>query len=126
MVWSACLAVGIPIIDEQHRSLFEQVARLRGDLTAGCELRRFRQHLDYFVSYVLHHFQAEERIARERRHPIDAEHAREHAAMRTTVRTHLAVLNERGIAAAPELLCSLESWLLDHVGGRDLAHFDRR
>jgi len=60
--WTEDLAVGYPLIDEQHKSLFDQFERF----IVACEERRGPEHLRelfaFLDRYVTRHFQAEEEL----------------------------------------------------------------
>ncbi|HEY7726613.1 MAG TPA: hemerythrin family protein [Anaeromyxobacteraceae bacterium] len=118
--WNAKLSVGVALIDNQHRELFD-----RGDLLAealrgarpAAELMRLAQYLE---SWVAIHFDAEERLMQVHRHPGYQEHRAAHG----DFRDRLAQVKERvrcggGSAAEAEAVEALMAWLVDHVRAAD-------
>lgn len=77
--WSDDLAVGHPLIDSQHRGLFDQFAQF---LTA-CDQRRGPKHLhelfDFLDQYVKMHFRAEEALMERFDYPEADRHKLEHS-----------------------------------------------
>jgi len=121
--WEPALAIGVAVVDDQHRELFRQVnlllAALREERGAG-EVGRL---LEFLGRYAVEHFAAEERLMRETAYPGLEPHRREHVdfvqAFQELCRSYLA----RG--PRPEVLVRLQvwlgSWLRRHVGQTDQA-----
>ena len=76
--WSEDLAVGYPLIDSQHRSLFDQFAQF----VAACDRHRgpeqLRELFGFLDDYVSRHFRAEEELMRRHNFPETARHREEH------------------------------------------------
>lgn len=76
--WSDDLAVGHPLIDAQHRSLFDRF----GEFLAACGQRRgpddLRELLGYLDGYVKEHFREEEDLMARHTYPEADRHRAEH------------------------------------------------
>jgi hemerythrin len=120
--WSAALAVGDADIDDQHRELFRRAARLIAALREG-DRGEVLPTLAYLESYVLHHFEGEERLMRDLGYPGLAEHAAAHQAFREEFAAMVADFDARGPSALVALTLHnrLSEWLREHLGGVDLA-----
>ena len=76
--WSDDLAVGHPLIDSQHRGLFDQFAQL----LAACDQHRGPEHLrelfDFLDEYVKTHFREEEALMERFDYPEMTRHRQKH------------------------------------------------
>jgi hemerythrin len=121
--WTPRLAVGVEIIDSQHKELFKRV----NDLVLAMKARRseaeVRRILSFLGDYVLTHFEAEERLMRHHGYPDFAKHKEIHDAFVKDLGALKANLEKNGpsAAAAVQLDGRVCEWLLDHVGVNDRA-----
>jgi hemerythrin len=120
--WSSTLKLGVPILDAQHRELFERVDRLldsmlHGDRSEAAPLASFLR------DHVVLHFAAEEQLMSDLRYPEAAPHSAEHRRFAATILELDAALRQHGPTA--DLVLRLESevtaWLRDHVYVADVA-----
>ena len=76
--WSEDLSVGYPLIDDQHRSLFDQFERF----IVACEERRGPDHLrelfSFLDQYVNRHFRDEEALMDRGNYPEARRHKQQH------------------------------------------------
>ncbi len=117
LYWNDSLAVGHPLIDSQHRSLFDQF----GELLAACEqgrgLDRLRQLYAFLDSYVAQHFHAEEMMMRQYAYPQLEKHLAEHRIFTEK----LAVLKQDLIENGPSVQVLIRTnkaliyWLTEHI-----------
>lgn len=83
VVWTADLATGVVLIDDQHRELFERVGTFLEHADAG-RLDAPLEFLHYLGGYVERHFRTEQDLMERTRYPATAAHAREHDEFRKT------------------------------------------
>ncbi len=114
--WTEALSIGVAEIDAQHRELFARVERLveaslRGD--AG----RVVPLLAFLREYAAVHFEAEERLMRDRRYPGYRLHRAHHEQFAAGLRALEAELAATGPTAglAERVDREVADWLRDHV-----------
>src|SRR5512137_2915444 len=59
LAWDPSLAIDVPEIDAQHRSLFSQAARFDAAVRAGESSAEVEQILAFLSRYAVEHFEAE-------------------------------------------------------------------
>jgi hemerythrin len=118
--WTPALAVGVDEVDEQHRELFRRAERLIVALRGG-NREEVVPLLSYLERYVVQHFEAEEKLMRERRYPgLEA-----HAAAHKRFREDYADVMMQFLRAGPTALLALtvhnwlSDWLRAHIAGMD-------
>jgi hemerythrin len=121
--WDPDLALGVPEIDEQHRSLFAEVAKFDAAVRAGVSGREIGQLFAFLGGYVREHFDAEERLMRDSGYPRLASHALEHAEFRRRLATLIPHWQAEGDSIALLMAVSgfLVNWLREHIAGSDRA-----
>ena len=124
--WSPQLAVGIEVIDAQHRELFRRVDRFVNALAEQASAAETMHLLGFLGEYVVTHFADEEALMAEHAYPGTGAHAAEHARFTATfeeLRNEFARLG-----TTPKLAEAVERevcrWLFAHVGGTDRALAD--
>jgi hemerythrin len=115
--WSEDLSVGYPLIDDQHRSLFDQFERF----LVACDERRGPAHLRELFAfldlYVILHFREEEELMERHDYPDVARHKAEH---RYFIE-QLAGLKEDLAATGPTIQVIIRTnkaliyWLTEHI-----------
>lgn len=115
--WSEDLSVGYPLIDDQHRSLFDQFERF----LVACEERRCSAHLQELFAfldlYVSRHFREEEELMERHDYPETARHKGEH---RYFIE-QLAGLKREMEASGPTIQVIIRTnkaliyWLTEHI-----------
>jgi hemerythrin-like metal-binding protein len=118
--WNAKLSVGVALIDNQHRELFDRGDLLAEALREGRPTAELMRLALYLESWVGIHFDAEERLMQSHGHPGYGEHKAAHGEFFA----RLVELKERvrrggGSAAAAEAVRELLAWLVDHVRASD-------
>jgi hemerythrin-like metal-binding protein len=123
LAWDPSLAIDVPEIDAQHRSLFAQAARLDAAVRAGESSAEVEQILAFLSRYAVEHFEAEERLMREIEYPRYPGHALEHAEFRRRLATLLPHWRAEGDSISLLLALSgfLMRWLREHVATSDRA-----
>jgi hemerythrin len=120
MRWSESLAIGVPVIDRQHRRLFAQIDQLELDVLAR-DQRAIRATLAFLRDYAVEHFEAEERLMRDARYPGYALHKTQHDGFVSRLLALAQELEERGATGAVEARLQdwIGAWLLVHVMDED-------
>lgn len=120
--WDPSLAIGHPVIDAQHREIFERFGRLVGAMEAGrstdvAELFRF------LAQYAVEHFGAEEKLMEETRYPGAAVHRAAHARFVREYGDLVAFYEANGSSRAVVVKARtwIGGWLRAHILGVDLA-----
>jgi hemerythrin len=119
--WESRYALGIKIIDEQHKRLFD----LTNELYEKCHLGdnavhdQFIKTLHMMVKYVIEHFSAEEKIMEHVGYPRTAEQKEQHAAFTKKV-IEESQKYAGGIVGVPQdLVHFLRDWLVSHIAVYD-------
>ncbi len=119
--WSVKMAVGIPLIDEQHQEWIKRVADLSSAIAANRGVDHVSKTLSFLVEYTGFHFTTEEALMREKAYPDIAEHIQQHEELRQTLADLVKDFEEEG--ATHELArftnTFLVNWLTDHIRNMD-------
>lgn len=109
--------MGIPLLDEQHKELFQWFADLEN---AAAEKRTlFGVYvITRLKHYMRDHFAAEEALMRAADYPRLEQHIHEHAAFRTKLgELHLKSI---GQDISSETVNFLKEWLVNHIARSDM------
>jgi hemerythrin-like metal-binding protein len=121
--WSESFSVGVPIIDEHHRYLFDLSNALWDALHGSGTAVDIAKTFTALVSYTKVHFSEEERIMAQY-HYVDREkHAREHADFTASVDRSWESLRQNPLISGLKILKFLSEWLVQHVKGADAHAF---
>ena len=123
LAWDPSLAIDVPEIDDQHRSLFEQAAQFDAAVRSGVSSRELQDLFAFLSRYAQEHFEAEERLMREAGYPRLASHALEHAEFRRRLATLLPHWESEGDSSSLLMAVSgfLMRWLREHIASSDRA-----
>ena len=117
--WEAALETGMAIIDEQHRTLIEQIKILADRSKAN----RVAETLRFLENYVVEHFGTEEHLHDETDYPDAEAHLDVHNAF---IQTFLDFKQEYEANGEKERLLMLlkltkllSTWLREHITGMD-------
>ena len=117
MEWNESLATGIPIVDEQHQSLFKQV----DDLLDRSKADRVEQTLTFLGEYVVKHFGTEEMMQKASKYPKALAHKKMHEDFVAA----FGDLKKEYEASGADMLIILKitkiavDWLNQHIRGED-------
>jgi hemerythrin len=124
--WSSQLAIGIKVIDLQHRTLL----RMTNDLFTGCLYgskiadQYFQSTVHQTVDYIRRHFITEERLMEAIAYPQLAEHRRQHGAFIKELLVHVRKF-EAGDQLIPNHFARyLRDWILSHIAIMDKKYGD--
>lgn len=118
--WSSRLECGHPLIDDQHRRLFEIGGRLIHAAHKGMDRKGIETQLDTLISHIQVHFRTEEEVMARTRFPLTEEHCGHHhwllqAALSLRERYHT------GEALAGEIVAFItEEVITEHILREDL------
>ena len=76
--WDSGLEIGIELIDEQHKELFSRIDQLELAIYKGKASFELIKLMEYLESYVIEHFEVEEKLMIDARYPDFAKHANQH------------------------------------------------
>ena len=120
IVWNSELEIGIPVVDGQHRQIFNHINSLSdacGNPDRGVVARVMSELVDYTYS----HFAFEEALMEEAGYDALAIHVRSHDAFRDRVEA-LRIRFEAGEEVAAELGRLLSTWLMNHIKSDDSSY----
>lgn len=120
--WTDALGIGIPEIDDQHRTFIGLLNRL-STMSAAPDVGRpeLRLILADLVTYAEHHFIDEEQHMHRTGYPGVAEHQAKHDA--AAAKIHDLLVKEAEEAELYRFLGEfLNAWLVNHIMGEDKAY----
>jgi len=115
--WEERFAVGIPIIDHQHRQLLELANRLFDTCRQGKDFapEGFRSAASAAVDYVKVHFSTEEQIMDRVSFPEAADHKAKHREFVGRVLLEVRSFEEGKPFAPNRFVLFLKEWILSHI-----------
>ena len=120
--WTQDLAVGVKIIDEQHKEIFRRVDALLEACKAGKGKDAVGGMLTFLEDYIVEHFAAEEAIQMQYAYPSYNTHKQEHERFIQSVDELKKKFEKEG----PSLMTVLETnrtvvdWLVKHIKKVDM------
>lgn len=126
MVWKQRYELGVQLIDDQHRELFQRVEAFMNVLRSPVDWQQkvdlVNATLEFMKGYVVTHFQDEEAYQKEIGYPEYDNHSRVHSDM---VQYVLKVSQEYEMKGYDERLMQqfggkLLAWLINHVAAEDM------
>ena len=122
-IWSSRFETGIPVIDAQHKTLFEAVNKLADSFKAGTAPTQVKASLDFLVKYTVEHFQPEEKFMKEMGYPKLTSHMADHAQLVAKAQALQAKLAE-GKPVTVEVTTFLADWLKHHINEVDMGYVE--
>ncbi len=119
--WNDELAIGIGIIDDQHKKLIERIASFSRAVDSG-DMRKVEETVNYLVGYAIQHFGAEELIMIRNCYDQFKEHRDEHSwFIKQVFDVHTSLLKKDSFSQQQieDLRDMLYSWTLDHIMVKD-------
>lgn len=119
--WRDSLAIGIEVIDNQHKELLLRFDRLLKACEEGRGSVELKKLLSFLEEYVLTHFRDEEAFQRLHRFPGYHEHCAQHAYFEAKIKDLRAETNLAGFSVHHVLETNnlLLKWLLNHISKVD-------
>ncbi|MDD3447650.1 MAG: bacteriohemerythrin [Gammaproteobacteria bacterium] len=119
LAWKDEYAVGIEIIDLEHKHLLNLINNLEAAVCLRTGEEFERRILEELVDYTHYHFQREETLMEQYGYPDLVGHKAQHDQMINQVDTFVRRYEERGRDALAEVAGYLRLWLLQHINGTD-------
>jgi hemerythrin-like metal-binding protein len=121
ILWNDSLAVGIELIDSQHKELLARFDRLMSDREDGRGAGEFKQSLRFLEEYVHTHFNEEEAFQRLHVYAGYDEHRAQHSYFKERIRALRFELDNNSIdpRALIETQNQLLQWFLNHISTVD-------
>ncbi|MBP6886014.1 MAG: hemerythrin family protein [Candidatus Pacebacteria bacterium] len=118
--WNESLAMGLPVIDVQHKRFVELLAKLEGAIDTRNESTHLIDVFDELALYVRYHFSEEEQRFNEF---MCYEHAQEHRAVHEAFTKHVQELRyqflDDSFHGAQALAKTMFDWLREHIAKMD-------
>jgi hemerythrin len=115
--WDDTLAIGIPLLDDQHKTWIQHLGALAAAIEGKFEVPQVVKTLDFLIDYTNFHFSSEEAQMSAAGYPWLEEHQRKHQDLRETLRTLVLDFEEDG--PTPRLVDTvndlLRNWLMRHI-----------
>jgi len=121
MEWNTKYALGIPVVDTQHRQLFRLSNELDAELQAGIRPEEIDAMLVHMGEYAARHFAMEEKYMAESNYPGLAEQQTAHQAFTNRFAEIYDEFREKGLRReiVDTLHRELTEWVREHVTGLD-------
>lgn len=117
--WTEGLAVGIPMIDAQHKTLIGLINRLEEARAAGAARDALSGIIGELLAYAATHFRDEEALFDAAGYPESRPHKAEHAAFTARMDGFSRDFGAGRASPDAELLGFLKSWLTRHIAFSD-------
>ncbi len=120
-LWSENLALGIPEVDEQHKTILVALRELQLGLYNQLSVDEIAEKLVKIDEYREEHFATEEGLMlpyKDRLRTYEA-HIRAHKDFSASVEKFFERFADEGVDMAEELFDALGTWLSNHINGLD-------
>ncbi|MCI2105979.1 MAG: hemerythrin family protein [Intestinimonas sp.] len=125
MLWKDKYELGVPLIDAQHKELFQRVEAflqtLRSSSSWEDKVKRVNETLEFMNGYVVEHFRAEEAYQKKIGYPGYELHKKIHTDMVNYVLQVSAEYERMGCneQLMQQFAGKLLAWLINHVAAED-------
>lgn len=120
--WSDAYSIGIPEIDEQHKTLFGLLEQLNSAISARRGSTACSEVLKQLVEYTHIHFALEQSLMHLGHYPDYEEHCKLHQSLIEEVVALQEKVDTGSVAISFELLHFLRNWLTKHILGEDMKY----
>jgi len=120
MKWNECYELHVPIIDKQHKELFNRLDILRESFKKGNTEVEIVNALKFLAGYVKHHFAAEEEVMRIIAYNGLAEHKILHTELVYSLVHTIEAIKKKQHLNVYELEQFVREWICDHILKEDL------
>lgn len=117
MKWNSSLAIGIEVIDNQHKQIFEHLLAIENSVAKRDPWHILRFLLSQMAEYMKFHLAVEEAMLEIIRYPRRADHCQAHAGIMEQIAELERQLQTAGSEA--NLVSFFENWFIRHVLGDD-------
>ncbi len=125
MMWKERYRIGVDIIDEQHKELFQRVQEFLSVIngTEAWDHRKtnVEETMGFMEDYAVKHFTDEEKLFKGIQYPETEAHLKAHADFGKMVQQYKTTFEKEGMKEddVQEFGGRLMSWLIMHVGKED-------
>jgi hemerythrin-like metal-binding protein len=121
MEWLPALEVGFGPIDRDHRTLVDALNQLHAASDQGKDREEIEKVLVFLRDYTVTHFTTEESLMIRHQYPGAADHFAAHSDLLIQLSDLLADFRSGEAVVTATVLAFLESWLMEHILGKDRA-----
>ena len=120
--WTQNLAVGIPLVDEQHKMIFQRANEVARAIDEGQALKEVVKTLGFLIEYTHYHFSTEEKHMKINGYPELDSHQASHRELIKTLADLERDFTDEGATfqLAAALKTFLINWLTRHIQGIDV------
>ena len=123
LAWSSDYETGIPVIDNDHQTLFAAVNLIHDRAESGLGDDAIARSLDVLVMYVDRHFSREEKMMEAHDYPDLVTHVAAHREITAKVHGFKTAFDENpGQIETGPFLEFLQDWLTGHILKTDMAY----
>jgi hemerythrin len=122
--WDDKYSVGISIIDEEHKKLFEILNKAIFAKEQNDNPEELREVLREMTNYALTHFKTEETYMKEFKYSEYQDHKEEHRHFSTEIIAYSDKVIEGNAQIANEIIEYLKWWLVNHIQVTDQKYID--
>ncbi len=119
ITWSHELALGVPIIDTQHKELCNYINKLYKAMQSNANEKVLQELLTSLSNYTVRHFAEEEKIFAASAYPDTKRHKEIHGKFIAKLEDFKAQLTQGSAVLSIQLLEFLKDWLIKHIMGTD-------
>ena len=117
VTWNKSLLVGVPTIDEQHKTLIQRLNGVNQAVSVRQGGREVLKSLDFMEEYAELHFTTEEALMKEHAYPGQAAHLVQHGEFKKAVSAiHQDILEEGATSEIADAIQKLlVNWFVNHI-----------
>lgn len=125
MMWKEKYKVGVELIDEQHKELFNRLSNfiqtVQNPIPWEEKMDNVKETMDFMQQYVEFHFDDEERYQEEINYPDKELHKEIHAKFKQGIYDYVDIFEKGEFTEEKiqEFSARLMTWLIMHVGKTD-------
>jgi len=122
ITWDDSFSVGIDAIDEEHKVIVDIVNRLNNAMAEGKGTEAMETIFKELKTYVVKHFENEERLFDAHGYPQTREHKKLHAELIEKATQLEKDFKSGKITISSEVMRFLKDWLTSHIKGEDMKY----
>lgn len=116
IVFGPDLALGIPLLDQSHRIVFDMIEAMQGQARPA-----FDEACRQLAVEFMEHLREENTLMAQIDYPSAPAHRAAHGNLLEQIARALRLLRDNEEATARQIICSLPDWLEAHINTMDLA-----
>ena len=117
ITWENRLSIHIPLIDSQHKMLFDIINKLYEACQESEDSanEHFKKTISNVVSYISYHFSTEDQIMEKTAYPDHGTHKKHHVEFVHEILKHVASFEDGKKHVPNQLVRFLREWILSHI-----------